>query len=298
MELKIEEVKTPELKFNYEELKAELKAKTADYKVMVYTDDQIKEAKSDRAKLNGLKKALNDERIRREREYMEPFNVFKGQINEIIGIIDEPIQIIDAQVKEYDQKKKDQKLDEIIDLWNDKEKPEWLQFEQVFNKTWLNASTSMKKVAEDIDLKITQVKTDLQAIEALPEFSFEALETYKTGLNLSAAIAEGQRLADIQKRKEEQERLREEAEERARIEAEQRAAAEEARRQAELEEQENQPEPEPVAEAEAPAAEVNSQPNPEPEQPQWVRFQALLTRAQALELKEFFDNRNIEFKPV
>lgn len=297
MELKIEEVKTPELKFNYEELKTELKQKTADYKVMVYTDDQIKEAKADRAKLNGLAKALNDERIRREREYMEPFNVFKGQINEIIEIINEPIQIIDAQVKEYEQKKKDQKLDEIIDLWNDKEKPEWLQFEQVFNKTWLNASTSMKKVGEDIDLKITQVKTDLQAIEALPEFSFEALETYKTGLNLSAAIAEGQRLADIQKRKEEQERLRKEAEERARIEAEQRAAAEEARRQAELEAKwESQPEPETVAEE--PAAEVNSQPNPEPEQPQWVRFQALLTTAQALELKEFFDNRNIEFKPV
>lgn len=297
MELKIEEVKTPELKFNYEELKTELKQKTADYKVMVYTDDQIKEAKADRAKLNGLKKALNDERIRREKEYMEPFNVFKGQINEIIGIIEEPIQIIDAQVKEYEQKKKDQKLDEIIDLWNDKEKPEWLQFEQVFNKTWLNASTSMKKVGEDIDLKITQVKTDLQAIEALPNFSFEALEVYKTGLNLSAAIAEGQRLADIQKRKEEQERLRKEAEERARIEAEQRAAAEEARRQAELEAKwESQPEPETVAEA--PAEEVNSQPNPEPEQPQWVSFQALLTTQQALQLKAFFEARNIEFKPV
>ena len=30
----------------------------------------------------------------------------------------------------------------------------------------------------------------------------------------------------------------------------------------------------------------------------WIRFQANMTKAQALELRDFFVSRNIEFKPV
>ena len=75
MELKVNEYQLPEqILFNYEELKAELTEKVQHYETLVYTDDQIKEAKADRATLNKLKKALSDERIRREREYMQPFN--------------------------------------------------------------------------------------------------------------------------------------------------------------------------------------------------------------------------------
>lgn len=92
MELKVNEVAVPEqITFNYEELKQELTEKVSMYETLVYTDDQIKQAKADKANLNKLKKALNDERIRREREYMQPFNDFKQKINEIIGIIDKPV---------------------------------------------------------------------------------------------------------------------------------------------------------------------------------------------------------------
>ncbi|WNV59438.1 DUF1351 domain-containing protein [Oscillospiraceae bacterium NTUH-002-81] len=73
MELRVEEYQLPQkISFNFEELKAELQEKTQHYETMVYTDDQIKEAKADRANLNRLKKALNDERIRREKEYLAP----------------------------------------------------------------------------------------------------------------------------------------------------------------------------------------------------------------------------------
>lgn len=88
MELKVNEYQLPEqILFNYEELKAELTEKVQHYETLVYTDDQIKEAKADRATLNKLKKALSDERIRREREYMQPFNEFKSRINEILALL-------------------------------------------------------------------------------------------------------------------------------------------------------------------------------------------------------------------
>ena len=46
----------------YEELKAELSQKLEEYKGLVYTEEQIKEAKADRAKLNALATAIDDKR--------------------------------------------------------------------------------------------------------------------------------------------------------------------------------------------------------------------------------------------
>ena len=61
MEFKINEVQIPEKPtFNYEELKQELQEKANMYASLVYGDDEIKQAKSDKANLNKLKKALND----------------------------------------------------------------------------------------------------------------------------------------------------------------------------------------------------------------------------------------------
>ena len=65
MELKTEDIKALEpVKFNYEELKKELTEKVENYKNLVYTEENINMAKKDRANLNKLKKAINDEKIR------------------------------------------------------------------------------------------------------------------------------------------------------------------------------------------------------------------------------------------
>lgn len=50
------------IEWNYEELKAELSQKLEDYKGLVYTEEQIKEAKADRAKLNALATAIDSKR--------------------------------------------------------------------------------------------------------------------------------------------------------------------------------------------------------------------------------------------
>jgi hypothetical protein len=283
MELKIEDAQLPkQIKFNFEELKTELTAKAHDYKVTVYTEDNIKEAKSDRASLNKLKKALNDERIRLEKEYMKPFNTFKAQINEIIGIVDEPIGIIDGQIKDFEQRKKDEKREAIIELWNNKKKPEFLEAFDLFNEKWLNSTYTMAKVEEDIDEIIAKTMDDLKTLESLPEFGFEAVEEYKRTLSLSQAIAEGKRLADIQKRKEEHERLQKEAEEKAKQEE---AAAEQIT------------EPEPEASQEAPVPVEETLPAEEPTRA-WVGFKALLSKEEARALGEFLTSHNIKIKKI
>ena len=162
MELKVEQYQLPEkLSFNFEELKTELEAKVSVYSNMVYTDDQIKLAKADKANLNKLKTALNDERIRRQREYMVPFEVFKKQIDEIIAIIDKPVEVIDKRVKEFDERKRQEKLDFITKYFNESEHPVWLHLSQIMDGRWLNevyVFNSSRKMSPSSPVSIVSIR--------------------------------------------------------------------------------------------------------------------------------------------
>ncbi len=301
MQLKVNEVAIPEkIDFNYTELKQELTEKVQMYETLVYTDDQIKQAKADKANLNKLKKALNDERIRREREYMAPFNEFKAQINEIIGIIDKPIAIIDKQVNEAEEQRKLEKAHAIEKLFEEMTKPEWVKLEAIYNLKWLNATCSMKSIREEIENRLEQINNDLVMLSNLSEFGFEATEVYKLTLDINKAVNEGKRLAEIQKRKEEAEaRAKEEAEARAKEEAEARARAEEERRIAQEQAKEEKPKTEEIGSNVEEKVEIEDvKTTNEINNAQWVSFSARLTVEQARELKEFFDSRNIEFKAI
>lgn len=272
MELSLKEYQVPEsIEFNYQELKKEIEEKVSMYETLVYTDEQIKEAKKDKANLNKLKKALNDERIRREKEYMVPFNEFKAQINEIISIIDKPVAVIDKQVKAYEEKQKQDKLDEITEFYNSIEHPEWLHFSQVLNEKWLNASTSMKSVQESIIAGLEKVNTDLATLSNLPEFGFEAVEVYKSSLDINKAISEAQRMSQIAKVK----------------------AEAEAKKVAEVV---NTPDGGVYVQDADKQGFTKHEAQEQPKQ--WIKFQALLTVDQAAELKKFFNDRNIEFKAI
>lgn len=278
MELRIDEVQLPEkLSFNYDELKAELTEKVKTYETIVYDDDQIKEAKADKANLNKLKKALNDERIRREREYMQPFNDFKAKINELIATIDKPVAIIDEQVKAYEEKKRQEKNEAIGELWDGIEgKPDWVKLVMIFENSWLNASTSMKAISDSIHAKLDKINDDIATLAKLPLFCFEATEEYKHTLDINKAIAEGQRLAELQQRKLEQEQARAEQAAKDKAEAEAKATAE------------------PVPNFMNPPVDeiITDEPR------QWVNFSALLTIPQAQKLKAFFNAEGIQFKSI
>ena len=266
MELRVEEYQLPEeLKFNFEELKTELAEKVKTYETMIYTDDQIKEAKADRANLNKLKKALNDERIRREREYMEPFNQFKVKINEIIAIIDKPIAVIDKQIKAADDKRKADKQLEIGSLFVVKRFPDWVRIDMIQDPSWLNATTSMKQIEDNLDGWKNRISTELKTLAELPELSYEATELYKKSLDMSGAIRQAKEIFNLQKAKEADRKAAEEK--RA---AEQKAAEE-------------------AAKQEAPKADTPAS---------WIKFEALLTVENAGKLREFFINNGIEFKAI
>lgn len=293
MELRVNEVAIPEkIDFNYEELKTELTSKVSFYETLVYTDDQVKDAKADRATLNKLKKTLNDERIRREKEYMQPFNEFKAQVNEIIGIIDKPIAVIDKQVKEFEDQKKANKQKDIEELFAGMGFQSFVTLEKIWDPKWLNASTSMKSIEEQMRARMYQIGDDVYTLSQLPEFGFEATEVFKETLDINKAISEAKRMSEIAKAKAE-------AEARRKAEEEARKAAEEARRKAEEERKAQEIKEEqtvPHEQAVTPQEPVQSADSTQ--ERMVVRFEVLLTTEDAYALKEFFKSRSIEFKAI
>ena len=303
MQLEVKEYQLPaEIQFNFDEIKAEISEKLQKFENLVYTDEQIKEAKADRSSLNKLKKALQDEKIRRKKEYLKPFEDFENKINEIIKLIDAPVGLIDKQVKEFEEKKKSDKRIEIGAFWETTEHPEWMTLARIFDERWLNATYTMKQIQADITGWINRANSEMETLEQLDSFSFEAIDVYKRSLDINQAIAEGKRLADIQKRKEEaQKRAEEEARRKAELLEAQKKIEEETRWEemqkagSELAEGFSEglkEEPEEI-DAKAEKAEETAQSGS-----MWISFSACLTIDQALKLKEFFNENNIQFKKI
>ena len=284
MELRIQPYKQPEpLVFNYEELKTAVQAKMAHYETAIYSDDEIKLAKADKAALNKLAKALNDERIRQERTYMEPFSEFKNQVAELISIIKKPVAAIDAQVKAFEEKQRAEKLEKVKAYYAaavlfDEPASKLVPFEIIIDPRWMNASTSMQSVEKAIDEKVAKIAADLAVVRSLPAYAFEAEQMYLNTLDLARAVSEAHRLADM-------------AEQKAAYEAEQaRLKAEYA---AKMEAAEMKPTPATVQESRT----VEPAPASEPVR-EWIAFQAYLTPDEARALGQYMKNNGIEYKAV
>ena len=300
MELIVKKVTLPEaLEFNYEELKAELTKRVSEYKTVIYTADTIKTAKADRSSLNKLKTALNDERIRWEREYMAPFMDFKNKVAELCGIIDEASACVDKQVKEYEKLQKEQKADDIKKKFDESlhiDYP-WLDLRLLWNEKWLNASYKMNAITAELTQAGEKIKSDMDIISRLPEYSFEAGETYKRSLKLDDAMWTVDNLKQMA-----------EAKRQAELAAEQRRKEQEAAQAAyqapetpqvpaqALENDRNEPQTSEINETwfkepEAPAA------NTEPQRT-WLNFRAYLSMEEAIALNNFFKVENIKFEKI
>lgn len=190
-----------EIRWNNEELKAEIAEKMQEYKSLAFTEETIKEAKADRAKLNKLRTAFEDERKRIKKLCMAPYDEFEKQVNELIALIDEPIQLIDSQIKEVEQKRREEKRQKIEELFACIGFQTFVTLDKIWDDKWLNASVTLGKIEGQMKSRMYQIGNDVLTIQNLPEFSFEAMEVYKKTLDLTMAIREGQRLSEIQKRK-------------------------------------------------------------------------------------------------
>lgn len=263
------------IEWNHEAIKAEVAERVKHYSALVYTEDQVKLAKADRAKLRKFVEALESKRKEIKAQCLAPYEAFEKQLKEIVAIVNEPIALIDGQCKEFEDKRKEEKREAILAYWyavlEENKVPAGITFEQMFDEKWLNSSVKMTAVCKEFNAKLERIEKDLETLAEMPDIGFEAKEIYLSTLDINKAIAEGKRLVEMQKRKAEEQAKMTEALEKI-------GAA--------------------AASAGKAIASTISEMKESIPQKGWVKFQALLSVEDAAELKEFFNARGIEYKAL
>lgn len=206
--------------WNFEELKEEITKKSSDYLNLVYSDDQIKDAKQDRANLRKLVTALENKRKEIKKEIMVPYDDFASKEKELVEIINGAIENIDTQVKGYEEGLRQEKLAKVKEIYKEciGDLDRTIPFDKIFKESWLNVSTTLKSIKEEIITIREKVDGDLKIINAENSpYIYEMKEEYLKDFDLIAAMAKKQQLEETaQKKALYEEQKRKEAEERER----------------------------------------------------------------------------------
>lgn len=183
--------------FNFEEIRQEMTARLAKYEGLVYTEENIRDAKTDRASLNKFKDAIEAKRKEVKKQCLAPYEAFEKKIKELTALIDAPVLAIDGQVKAFEQAQKDEKKAQIQAYYDEHigRLAALLPFERIFSDKWLNSTAKIKDIFASIDESISKTTSDLQTIDGLKsEFGLQIKDAYLKTLDLSAALREKERL--------------------------------------------------------------------------------------------------------
>jgi len=158
--LRSAEVSIPQAIENLEQLKAEITPKMEYYRSLVVTEESIRSAKADKAKLNKLKKAIDDQRIAAKKQCLAPYDELDKQCKEIEALIAAPIAFIDTQIKAFEEIEKNKKYEELQTYFNEVNSCDYIRLEQIINPKWANKGESTEKLKREITDSLIRINAD------------------------------------------------------------------------------------------------------------------------------------------
>lgn len=185
-----------------------------------YSEDNVDQAKADRAILNKAAKELNDRRIQLERDWNAPLQEFKGIIGDTVKMIADGSAKIDAVVKGVESRAKAEKRAAIEELW-DRKGITLLPLSKLWDDKWLNKTKRLPAVEKEIGEKLLKIEAELDTLSAVDTEDGDVLRAYYLDcLDLQRTLAYSATLkANRQRLQEEQARRQAEAEAQATREA-------------------------------------------------------------------------------
>lgn len=185
-----------------------------------YSEDNVEQAKADRAILNKAAKELNDRRIQIEREWNAPLQEFKGIVGDTVKMIADGSAKIDAVVKGVESKAKAEKRASIEELW-ERKGITLLPLSKLWDDRWLNKTKRLPAIEKEIGEKLLKIEAELDTLAAVDTEDGDVLRAYYLDcLDLQRTLAYSATLKNNRQRlQEEQARRQAEAEAQATREA-------------------------------------------------------------------------------
>ncbi len=156
---------------NKDVLDQAIEAFISKYENIVVTEETLKDAKDSKAKVNALKKALEDKRKEQKRLYNEPLNKFEKEIKANVEKLDQVYQSINEGVKFFEEQKREERKKEIEAKIAEISELNGVDPQTVeFRKSWLNATPSMAKKTEEIVEAVQKQKRINKDVQAIQEY--------------------------------------------------------------------------------------------------------------------------------
>lgn len=181
---------------NFDALDARVEELIAGYAEARYdlTDsDEIKQAKRDRAYLNGIAKEIDERRKAVKREYMRPYEEFEAQANAIAAKVKSASANIKEQLDEAEERRKDAAYAILKEYYEDLAGllVPVVPYERVHEEKWLNKTFGEIKAKRAIDEKVAKVAHDWETLQSqkglLPHYE-TAERTFFGTLDLGSAL--------------------------------------------------------------------------------------------------------------
>lgn len=289
------DVNLPQSIANLQQLKEELTPRLKKYNELVVTEDSIKAAKDDKAALNKLKKAIEEQRISIKKQYLEPYNILEAQCKEVVALIDAPIQAIDKQIKAFDEIEKQNKYKELEQAFTELNAPEWVTIADILNPKWENKTLKTDAIKAEMADKMQKINDDAAKISDMygdKSYYLPILNRYKTTKDFSQTAVYAVQLENEYKREQERKAREEELRQQMLKAAEEKKAAENVQNAPEPPEAEQgviiPPEPQTAVSVES-----------EPTEPILKgKFAVECTKSQLIALRDFMKSQGIKFELI
>lgn len=227
MELIIRNITPATVDMNINEIEGFISSTKEKYQNLVFTDDQIDEAKSSRATLNKLEKNIAEVRKKIEKESKMDIEKLINTLKQAEKDVKELSNNIGSQIKAFEEKEWESKQIEINEAINEifRNNIDLINYIK-HNEKWRNKTYNISKIKDEIEAELSRLNLKKDFIieeikKANEEISFKIIfENMIYLLNNEFPEIVNQIRNEKDKRKETEENLRKQAEEKARQEAE------------------------------------------------------------------------------
>lgn len=224
---------------NFQEFLEGVRKMVEPYVGKMFNEEQTIEAKDTVAELNKYRKQIDGDRLSVKKEWMKPYEEFEAKVKQALVIVDEAIEPIKAQVTEAEERRIEERKQEVESIIGKviKTRPSFefiMSCPWFYDTKWQNKSVKLSAVESQVEERANQIDSDLSVISN-DEYSVDLMAEYRKHGSLTQSLIVKD---SIIKKKKEAEEYQE------RIKAQKLAAAQQSVQQEPVKEPENQEEPE------------------------------------------------------
>lgn len=174
------------------------------FKGIVISEDNLEEAPKWRAELNKKAKRISDFRIAFEKDYKKRIEKSTSQLKELASIYTDASNNIDTQVKAFDDKRKQEKWEQIQQIFEDvfsdwKTIFDISKIESFSDGKWMNKGTSIESIKKFMEETKAKIDGGIIAIKGLrSKYEQEMIQAFLQRLDISDALSKKTSLEDLE----------------------------------------------------------------------------------------------------